>query len=116
MLAPDETLSVEGTPVLLMRYSAVTFNGHRIHYDRDYCIREESYPGLVVHGPLQATLLLRMAHAMNGGCLPGRFSFRGTAPLFDGSTFTVNARREESGSRLWVADADGTVTMQATAA
>lgn len=112
---PDETLAVEATPPLLVRYSAVTFNGHRIHYDRDYCIREEFYPGLVVHGPLQATYLLRMAHGLNGGRFPARFEFRGTAPLFDGAVFTVNGRREEGGQRLWVRSAGGAVTMQARA-
>ncbi|MXQ10762.1 FAS1-like dehydratase domain-containing protein [Microvirga makkahensis] len=112
---PDLTLAVEGTPVLLARYSAVTFNGHRIHYDREYCITEEFYPGLIVHGPLQANFLLRMARQMNGNAFPARFKFRGTSPLFDGSVFTVNGKAEGEGFRLWVADTDGVMTMQASA-
>lgn len=115
MPAPTERLTIEGSAVLLSRYSAVTFNGHRIHYDRDYCREVEHYPGLIVHGPLQATYLLRMATAMNGGGLPGVFSFRGTAPLFDGGKFTVNGAREADGAVLWVEDQGGAVTMKATA-
>ncbi|MFN3825572.1 MAG: MaoC family dehydratase N-terminal domain-containing protein [Pseudorhodobacter sp.] len=111
---PEETLSVEGSPVLLARYSAATFNGHRIHYDRDYCRDVELYPDLIVHGPLQATYLLRMATAMNAGGLPTRFAFRGTAPLFDGGVFTVNGVRGPE-SQLWVTNSTGTVTMKATA-
>jgi 3-methylfumaryl-CoA hydratase len=112
---PAERLAVEGSAVLLSRYSAVTFNGHRIHYDRDYCREVEHYPGLIVHGPLQATYLLRMATEMNGGRLPGLFEFRGTAPLFDGGQFTVNGAPEADGAVLWVENADGAVTMKATA-
>lgn len=113
--APDVQLHVQGTPTLLSRYSAVTFNGHRIHYDRDYCIREEFYPGLIVHGPLQATYLLRMARQLNGDRFPGRFTFRGTSPLFDGAVFTANGLRGEDGIRLWVRNAAGVTTMQASA-
>ena len=112
----DEQFSIEGTPTLLMRYSAVTFNGHRIHYDRNYCVREERYPGLVVHGPLQATYMLRLATKMNGGRLPSVFSFRGVRPLFDGTTFTINGRSDIEGAMtLWVSGADGLTTMTAAA-
>jgi 3-methylfumaryl-CoA hydratase len=100
-------------PVLLFRYSALTFNGHRIHYDRDYAMREEGYPGLVVHGPLQATLLLTLAGGMRG--MPATFEFRGTSPLFDGAEFTVNAASAEEGLDLWVADRNGRQTMTARA-
>lgn len=113
--APDVRLPVEATPTLLSRYSAVTFNGHRIHYDRDYCIGQEFYPGLIVHGPLQATYLLRMARQLNGDRFPARFAFRGTSPLFDGAVFTANGRREDNGIQLWVQNAAGTITMQASA-
>ena len=112
---PDETYHVEASPVLLARYSAVTFNGHRIHYDRDYCQKEEGYPGLLVHGPLQATLLLRLACRMNDGCVPARFTFRGTAPLFDGGRFSVNMAKVEDGSSLWICSQVGQVTMRAVA-
>lgn len=110
---PDSVIQVHGTPTLLMRYSAVTLNGHRIHYDRDYCLHEEFYPGLIVHGPLQANYMLRMAYHMNDKCLPKRFSFRGLSPLFDGSPFTINAKRDEGGNKFWVLNADGEMTMQA---
>ncbi len=112
---PEERLTVEASPVLLMRYSAATFNGHRIHYDREYCLREEFYPGLVVHGPLQATYLLRMAKRMRGEAYPARFAFRGTSPLFDGPAFTVNGAREGEALKLWIADSQDAATMQATA-
>lgn len=109
-----QPLRIHATPVLLMRYSAVTFNGHRIHYDRDYARNEESYPGLVVHGPLQATYLLRLAR-QTLGVLPAKFDFRGTAPLFDGDTFTVNVRKDAAGCALWIEDANRQVTMTARA-
>lgn len=112
---PDISVTVDATPTLLMRYSAVTFNGHRIHYDRDYCLREEFYPGLVVHGPLQANYMLLMAREMNDGRAPARFSFRGMYPLFDGSYLSVNGKHNDSGNIFWVANAAGTVTMQASA-
>lgn len=110
----DREERVNGDPVLLMRYSAATFNGHRIHYDRAYCIEEEGYPGLVVHGPLQATLLLRLARRMNGGAYPATFAFRGVSPLFDGQAFTVKARQSAPLS-LWIENAAGRTTMTATA-
>ena len=121
-VAPGEALrgeiraEIAATPVLLARYSAVTFNGHRIHYDRDYARDEELYPGLIVHGPLQATWLLRMAQRELGGDLPEAFDFRGRSPLFDGQTVSVNGRRAAPDRLdLWVADARGVVTLDATA-
>ncbi|UFN49484.1 MaoC family dehydratase N-terminal domain-containing protein [Roseomonas sp. OT10] len=106
---------VQADPVLLFRYSALTFNGHRIHYDRAYCIEEEGYPGLVVHGPLQATLLVELAAEAKGGQPPRRFEFRGVRPLFDGAAFSVNAAEAEGGLDLWTADAAGHTTMTAMA-
>ena len=93
----------------LFRYSALTMNGHRIHYDIDYCREVERYPGLVVHGPLLAQLLMLKASAELGP-LTG-FSFRATAPLFHHET--ANLCRE--GSRLWVRGPDGRLCMEATA-
>lgn len=84
--APDAPLfveEVEAGPVRLFRYSAATCNAHRIHYDRDYAARVEKYPGLVVHGPMQATLLMEAA-IRHSGRAPARFSFRGVHPMFDG--------------------------------
>jgi 3-methylfumaryl-CoA hydratase len=105
---------VEASPVLLFRYSALTFNGHRIHYDRRYCMEEEGYPGLVVHGPLQATMLLHLAAGVRDGTTPTRFSFRGVAPAFDGA-LRLNAAQADAGLRLWTSDADGRRCMEAEA-
>lgn len=112
--AETESHSVEASATLLVRYSEATLNGHRIHYDRDYCRDVELYPGLVVHGPLQATFLLRLALRM-GGRLPARFTYRGTAPLFDGGSFRVCGAAEAGGHALWIRNAAGAVTMLARA-
>jgi 3-methylfumaryl-CoA hydratase len=101
-------------PVSLFRYSALTFNGHRIHYDRAYAMAEENYPGLIVHGPLQATWLLDFA-AKIGKSAPATFSFRGVQPLFDFVTFKLCALEQDAGLRLWIETEDGVTTMQATA-
>jgi 3-methylfumaryl-CoA hydratase len=79
-------------PVMLLRYSALTFNGHRIHYDRDYARLEEGYGGLVVHGPLLATLLLNEVHRLFPGRKTARFDFRAGSPLFDGEEVVLAAR------------------------
>jgi 3-methylfumaryl-CoA hydratase len=84
--APEKPLwdeEVEVGPVRLFRYSAATYNAHRIHFDRDYATGAERYPGLVVHGPMQATLLMEAA-MRHTGAMPARFSFRGVHPMFDG--------------------------------
>jgi 3-methylfumaryl-CoA hydratase len=106
---PEKSVLIEASEVLLFRYSAATFNGHRIHYDRPYVTDEENYPGLVVHGPLQATYLLRMARELRDGAYPVRFSFRAVAPLFDQQTFRVCG----AGAELWIENARGDVTMTA---
>jgi 3-methylfumaryl-CoA hydratase len=102
-------------PVLLFRYSALTFNGHRIHYDRDYVTKVEGYPGLIVHGPLQAALLIELAAKLHGGKPPASFVYRGLQPLFDGSEFSVNASDISSGLDLWTANDKGEPTMRGTA-
>jgi 3-methylfumaryl-CoA hydratase len=102
-------------PVLLFRYSALTFNGHRIHYDRDYVTQVEGYPGLIVHGPLQAALIVEMAAKLHGGKAPAKFVYRGLQPLFDGADFTVNANEVGGGFELWTANAEGAPTMKGTA-
>ena len=102
-------------PVLLFRYSALTFNGHRIHYDRDYVTKVEGYPGLIVHGPLQAALLVEMAAKLHGGKAPATFVYRGLQPLFEGSEFSVNAADVSSGLDLWTANSAGQPTMRGTA-
>jgi len=112
---PDRTETVEATTTLLFRYSALTFNGHRIHYDLDYARDEERYQGLVVHGPLQATLMLNMAARMMGGTAPARFAYRGIAPLVHGGSFTLNAVEGAGAIDLWTAADDGAPRMMATA-
>jgi 3-methylfumaryl-CoA hydratase len=97
--------------VLLFRYSAVTFNGHRIHYDRAYATQVEAYPGLVVHGPLLATLLQAFAEQSSGAKLR-RFAFRGAAPLFDGEDFALCGKAD---GNFWVRAADGRLIQQAQA-
>ena len=103
-------------PVLLFRYSALTFNGHRIHYDRDYVTKVEGYPGLIFHGPLQAALIVEMAAKLRGGKAPRRFSYRGVQPLFEGTEFSVNANDDGESMELWTANAEGQPTMKGTAA
>jgi 3-methylfumaryl-CoA hydratase len=102
-------------PVLLFRYSALTFNGHRIHYDRDYVTKVEGYPGLIVHGPLQAALLIEFAAKLRGGKAPANFVYRGVSPLFDGSEFSINGNDTATGLEVWTANAAGQPTMTATA-
>ena len=102
-------------PVLLFRYSALTFNGHRIHYDRDYVTKVEGYPGLIFHGPLQASFIVELAAKLHGGQPPKKLSYRGVQPLFEGSEFSINANTSDSGMELWIANAEGQPTMKGTA-
>jgi 3-methylfumaryl-CoA hydratase len=100
--APDTVWSetIDPDPVLLFRYSALTMNGHRIHYDRPYAIDQESYPGLVVHGPLQATLLIALAERNLAARISG-FTFRGQQPAFAGLPLHVCGEPGEEGAELW---------------
>jgi 3-methylfumaryl-CoA hydratase len=101
---------------LLFRYSALTFNGHRIHYDRDYAIGVEGYSGLVVHGPLLATLMVDLAVRSSPGRQIDRFEFRGHRPVIDKDPFSVCAApREGTGRDLWVADNAGMLAMRGSA-
>jgi 3-methylfumaryl-CoA hydratase len=102
-------------PVLLFRYSALTFNGHRIHYDRDYVTKVEGYPGLIFHGPLQAAFIVELAAKLHAGAAPKKFSYRGLQPLFEGSEFSVNANDSGAGMELWTANSAGQPTMKGTA-
>lgn len=99
---------------LLFRYSALTFNGHRIHYDRRYAIDVEHYPGLVVHGPLQATLLLYYARELKGRA-PSQFTFRGLSPLFDDDDICLHATEVDGRMKLWTARENGPVGLSAEA-
>jgi 3-methylfumaryl-CoA hydratase len=103
--------------VLLFRYSALTFNGHRIHYDRRYVTEVEGYPGLIVHGPLIATLLLDLLRRERRGADVARYEFRAVRPTFDTHPFKVCGIPEADGKtvRLWAQDHDGWLTMSATA-
>lgn len=112
----DWSRLIEPDPVLLFRYSALTFNGHRIHYDRRYVTEVEGYPGLVVHGPLIATLLLDLLRRQRPQAHVRKFRFRAIKPLFDTAAFDVCGRMMGANSaELWTRDADGDMTMQATA-
>jgi 3-methylfumaryl-CoA hydratase len=102
-------------PVLLFRYSALTFNGHRIHYDRDYVTKVEGYPGLIFHGPLQASFIVEMAAKLHGGQPPKKIGYRGLQPLFEGSEFSINASETDAGMEVWTANSQGQPTMKGTA-
>jgi 3-methylfumaryl-CoA hydratase len=97
----------------LFRYSALTFNGHRIHYDADYCREVEGYPNLVIHGPLLATLLLDLAGQETAPVR--RFSYRARSPLCLPDAFTVNGRRDGDRTTLWAAGETGGLAMEAEA-
>lgn len=99
--------------VTLFRYSALTFNSHRIHYDADYARDAEGYPDLVVHGPLLATLLMDLAQD-RGGALAS-FSYRARSPLFRSDGLATHGRSSAAGADLWAASADGRLAMDATA-
>ncbi len=92
---PDFCRTITPSPTMLFRYSALTFNGHRIHYDRDYCRDVEGYPGLVFHGPLTATLLAGLAVENNTGQQLKRFEFRATNPVFDIDAFVISGKQQE---------------------
>jgi 3-methylfumaryl-CoA hydratase len=109
---------IQPDDVLLFRYSALTFNAHRIHYDRRYATEVGGYPGLVVHGPLIATLLLDLVRRNLPDAKVGRFAFRAVSPLFDTAPFAVCGKLESDGKTisLWAKDAGGHLATTATAA
>ena len=102
--------------VLLFRYSALTFNGHRIHYDQPYATTVEGYPGLVVHGPLIATLLLDLLHRHAPAAQVASFRFRALRPTISGRPMRVNGVPQADGRtvQLWAQDHEGWLTMDAT--
>ncbi len=123
---PPPTAAEKGAPwqreivpddVLLFRYSALTFNGHRIHYDRKYVTEVEGYPGLIVHGPLIATLLMDLLRRHLPQAEVATFRFRAVRPTFDLHPFRVNGALQADGKtvRLWAQDHEGWLTMDATA-
>lgn len=111
---PDFGEPVTPSEVMLFRYSALTFNGHRIHYDVDYARQVEGYEGLVFHGPLTATLLVGLA-ADRKGRMPRAFSFTARAPLAGLHPFSIHGRAEGDDIALWARRHDGACAMQATA-
>jgi 3-methylfumaryl-CoA hydratase len=115
--AQEWSREISPDPVLLFRYSALTLNGHRIHYDHKYATDVEGYPGLVVHGPFIATLLLDLLRRERLDARLTRFEFRAMKPLFDVAPFFVCGRRKDDGKTidLWAKDGDGALAMEATA-
>ncbi|MDR5748729.1 MaoC family dehydratase N-terminal domain-containing protein [Caballeronia sp. LZ029] len=118
--APDGDVwqrTVIADPVLLFRYSALTFNSHRIHYDHPYATGQEGYPGLVVHGPLIATLLADLVRRECPGATLRQFSFKAVRPTFAGQSFSLCAKPSDDGASidLWAKDHEGYLTMRASA-
>jgi 3-methylfumaryl-CoA hydratase len=120
-LAPEgETWrrTIDAGPVMLFRYSALTFNSHRIHYDYPYVTEVEGYPGLIVHGPLIATLLVDLVRREQPDATLQSFAFKAVRPTFAGQAFTVCGKPSADGKiiDLWAKDHEGYLTMRATAA
>jgi 3-methylfumaryl-CoA hydratase len=106
-IAPD--------PVLLFRFSALTFNGHRIHYDHPYATKVEGYPGLIVHGPLLVILLLDLVRRERPAARLVEFSFRAFRPVFDTAPFKIAGRESDGRFLLWAEDNEGALAMRAAA-
>lgn len=115
---PAWARQVQPDAPLLFRYSALTFNGHRIHYDRPYATEIEGYPGLVVHSPLIAALLLDLLHTSRRDTELAQFAFRAITPTFDTTPFLVCGRpgNDLNTVQLWAHHLDGALAMEATAA
>lgn len=117
-LAPEVPMwsrEVRPDAVLLFRYSALTFNSHRIHYDRSYAMGEEGYDGLVVHGPLTATLLLDLLYRELPGARVQSYQFRGVSALFDFDIIKLQGRRQGNKVSLWALNGKGELAMTAEA-
>ena len=107
------TKTIMADPVLLFRFSALTFNGHRIHYDQPYVTGTEGYPGLIVHGPLLGLLQIELARRANADKIPRSFEFRALSPVFAGAAFHIHGRRESDGAiTTWAANATGGLAQQ----
>ena len=104
-------------PIMLFRFSALTFNGHRIHYDHPYTVGEEGYPGLIVHGPLLAILLLDLLHRYMPGSRVEEFRFRALKPVFDSIPFFLCGVPADNDRvvNLWIRDAQGMLCLEASA-
>jgi len=110
------TQIISPDPVMLFRYSALTYNGHRIHYDRDYVTGVEGYPGLIIHGPLIGTLLMKLAiENMNGKSLK-KFEFRNSSPIFDVANFEICGKKiDDTQCQVWAKGPAGELAVMATA-
>ncbi len=109
------TRSIAPDPVLLFRFSALTFNGHRIHYDHPYATKVEGYPGLIVHGPLLAILLLDLVRRERPDARLAEFSFRAFRPVFDTGPFRIAGKGPRDRLLLWSEDNGGALAMRAEA-
>jgi 3-methylfumaryl-CoA hydratase len=109
--------TITPSSVMLFRYSAITFNPHRIHYDKPYCMEVEGYPGLVVHGPFAQQCLFDLLRDSTPGRRIKTFTVRARAPLFDNAPFDVVGRptADGNGAELWTVTPKGTIAAQATA-
>ena len=118
--APTESAfsrNIDPDPVMLFRYSALTFNGHRIHYDQPFCTDTEGYEGLVVHGPLMATMLLDLVRSELPQVIVSEFEFRALAPVFETTHFSIHGEpsTDEKTIKLWVRRDDGALAILAQA-
>jgi 3-methylfumaryl-CoA hydratase len=111
----ERVITITPSAVLLYRYSALTFNGHRIHYDIDYCRDVEGYPGLVFHGPLSATLMLDLLSRSTPADSIRTFKFRAISPLFADRAFTLNLNKDGEGYKIWATNPDGLLAIEASA-
>lgn len=111
----DWSERIDTDPVQLFCYSALTYNTHRIHYDRKYCLEVEGYEGLVVHGPLTATQLVGLARRQAGGADIKRFDFRAVSPIFDTTPHHISGRRAGNTIELWATTSSGALAMSANA-
>jgi 3-methylfumaryl-CoA hydratase len=118
-MAPTDTsweVQITPDPVMLFRYSALTFNGHRIHYDRDYVTGVEGYPGLLVHGPLIGTLMMKLVIEKMGGKSLKTFDFKNMNPVFDVAPFKICGKvLDNDQCQVWAAGPDGELAVMATA-
>ena len=114
--SPEFSYVVKPDPILLFRYSALTFNGHRIHYDQPFCIETEGYEGLVVHGPLLATMMLDLIQQNFPDAVVKYFQFRALAPVFDTMKFEVcGCKISSSEVEIWIKRDDGVLAMSGSA-
>ncbi|MEL7429647.1 MAG: MaoC family dehydratase N-terminal domain-containing protein [Pseudomonadota bacterium] len=112
---PTHTHVINPDPVMMFRYSALTFNGHRIHYDVDYARKVEGYPDLVFHAPLTATSLCSLAGEILGQDKPRTFTYRATAPLFCNAPVKLAGKKSGKQARVWAETPSGSQAMLAEA-